>query len=388
MLRALCFAITVFVIPLEFASGDPVADPNTNAALSYWQAFATLPHLTDAEQNKLTSECLAMPLDAPTRELVDKADYALQMMHRGAALPQCDWGVSPEDGIYARLPHGPAARVLSSLACLRARIRFEEGRNAPAISDILAGLALGRHVSQDGLLIVLLFGYNIEHRMADALAQYLPKLNAKEIQDVKTRLATLPAAGSAAKSLLIEEKFGLDWLIRIVKDTKDQDKLLAQLAPLFMKEGPGRSTPQEQVAKAGEFVKACGGSADGIIRFAEKIRPSYASLASKFDLPPSEFEKEFQNEEKKQAGNPVFELMFPALRKVHQQQSRAHVRRALLSAAIAVQLDGPGAQKNVPDPVIGEPFEYAAFEGGFQLRSKLKGQDNHPLSITIDRRGK
>jgi hypothetical protein len=238
------------------------------------------------------------------------------------------------------------------------------------------------------LLIVLLFGYNIEHRMADALAQYLPKLNAKEIQDVKTRLATLPAAGSAAKSLLLEEKFGLDWLIRIVKDTKDQDKLLAQLAPLFMKEGPGRSTPQEQVAKAGEFVKACGGSADGIIRFAEKIRPSYASLASKFDLPPSEFEKEFQNEEKKQAGNPVFELMFPALRKVHQQQSRAHVRRALLSAAIAVQLDGPGAQKNVPDPVIGEPFEYAAFEGGFQLRSKLKGQDNHPLSITIDRGGK
>jgi len=387
MLRALCFAFTIFVIPLGFASGDPVADPNTNAALSYWQAFATLPHLTDVEQNKLTSECLTMPLDAPTRELVDKADYALQMMHRGAALPQCDWGISPEDGIYARLPHGPAARVLSSLACLRARMRFEEG-NALGVSDILAGMALGRHVSQDGLMIVLLVGYNIEHRMSDALALYLPKLNAKEIQDVRTRLTTLPSGGSAAKSLLIEEKFGLDWLIRIVKDMKDQDKLLAQLAPLFMKEGPGRSTPQEQLAKAREFVKACGGSADRIIRFAEKVRPSYASVASKFDLPPSEFEKEFQNEEKKQFGNPVFEVMFPALRKVHQQQARAYVRRALLSAAIAVQLDGPSAQKNVPDPVIGEPFEYVAFEGGFQLRSKLKGQDNQPLSIIIDRRGK
>jgi hypothetical protein len=388
MLRALCFAFTVLVIPLGHVSGDPIADPNTNAALSYWQAFATLPHLTDAEQNKLTSECLTMPLDAPTRELVDKTDYALQMMHRGVALPQCDWGISPEEGIYARLPHGPAARVLSSLACLRARMRFEEGRNALGVSDILAGMALGRHVSQDGLLIVLLVGYNIEHRMADALAQYLPKLNAKEIQDVKTRLATLPSAGSAAKSLLIEEKFGLDWLIRIVKDTKDQDKLLAQLAPLFMKEGPGRSTPQEQLAKAREFAKACGGSVDGIIRFAEKIRPSYASLALKFDLPPSEFEKEFQSEEKKQFGNPVFEVMFPALRKVHQQQARANVRRALLSAAIAVQIDGQGAQKNVPDPVIGESFEYVAFEGGFQLRSKLKGQDNQPLSITIGLRGK
>jgi hypothetical protein len=388
MLRALCLAFTGLVLPLGYASGDPVADPNTNAALSYWQAFATLPHLTDVEQNKLTSECLTMPLDATARELVDKADYALQMMHRGAALPQCDWGVSPEDGIYARLPHGPAARVLSSLACLRARMRFEEGRNSLAVGDILDGMALGRHVSQDGLFIVLLVGYNIEHRMNDALAQYLPKLNAKEIQDVKTRLATLPAGGSAAKSLLLEEKFGLDWLIRTVKDTKDEEKLLAQLAPLFMKEGPGRSTPQEQVAKAREFVKACGGTADGMIRFAEKVRPSYSHLASKFDPPPGEFEKEFQSEEKKQFANPVFEVMFPALRKVHQQQARAYVRRALLSAAIAVQLEGRGAEKNIPDPVIGEPFEYVAFEGGFQLRSKLKGQDNQPFSITIDRRGK
>src|SRR5713226_7712684 len=322
MLRALCLAFAVLVMPLSYASGDPVADPNTNAALSYWQAFATLPHLTDAEQNKLTSECLTMPLDAPTREPVDKADYALQMMHRGAALPQCDWGVGSEEGIYARLPHVPAARVLCSLACLRARMRFEEGRNALAVNDILAGMALGRHVSQDGLMIVLLIGYNIEHRMSDTLALYLPKLDAKEIQDVRKRLATLPAGGSAAKSLSIEEKFGLDWLIRTVKDTKDNDKLLAQLSPLFMREGPGRSTPQEQLAKAGEFIQACGGTGDGVVRFAEKARPSYAFMAAKLELPPDEFEKVFQLEEKKQADNPVFQVIFPSLRKIRLQQAR------------------------------------------------------------------
>ncbi len=155
-----------------------------------------------------------------------------------------------------------------------------------------------------------------------------------------------------------------------------------------MREGPGRSTPQEQLAKAREFIQACGGTGDGVVRFAEKVRPSYAFMAAKLDLPPDEFEKVFQLEEKKQADNPVFQVIFPSLRKIRLQQARTDVRRSLVLAALAVRLDGPGAQKNHPDPVMGESFEYVAFEGGFQLRSKLKGQDNQPLSITIGLRGK
>ncbi len=218
MLRALCFALAVLVMSLGYASGDPIADPNTNAALSYWQAFATMPHLTDAEQNRLTSQCLTMPLDARARELVDQAEYSLQMMQRGAALAHCDWGIGAEEGVYTRLPHGSAARVLASLACLRARMRFEEGRHAPAISDILAGMALSRNVSVGGSLILLLVGYNIEHRMGETLALCLPKLRAEEIQDLKKRLAALPTGGNAASAMHIAEKFDLDWLIRTVKD--------------------------------------------------------------------------------------------------------------------------------------------------------------------------
>jgi hypothetical protein len=36
--------------------------------------------------------------------------------------------------------------------------------------------------------------------------------------------------------------------------------------------------------------------------------------------------------------------------------------------------------------VIGGPFEYMAFDGGFELRSKLK-QDDTPLALTVGRRG-
>ena len=89
----------------------------------------------------------------------------------------------------------------------------------------------------------------------------------------------------------------------------------------------------------------------------------------------------------RQAGNPVFKLFFPALAKVRQSQARAEVRRALLSAAFAVQLDGPDALKKHPDPVVDGSFKYERFAGGFELRSKFE-TDSRPLALTVGRRGK
>jgi hypothetical protein len=100
----------------------------------------------------------------------------------------------------------------------------------------------------------------------------------------------------------------------------------------------------------------------------------------------AEFEKEFARETTRQAGNPVFKLFFPAVAKIGQSQARAEVRRALLSAAFAVQLDSPDVLKTHPDPVAGGPFEYTRFAGGFELRSRF-GQDGHPLSLIVGRRG-
>ena len=384
MLRALCLAMTILVLPLRNASADAPADPGANAALSYWQAFASLPKFTDAEGQKLNAEVLTMPLDAHAREVVTRAEYSLQMMHYGAALRRCDWGINYEEGIYARLPHGPAARLLASLACLRARIRFEEGRPADAIDDILASMTLGRHVSQDGVLIVLLVGYGIEHRVSETLALYLPKLDAKTIKDLKTRLDALPPGGSPAEALKLEEKVGLDWFVRTVKESKDKESLLAALSPLFMSEGEGRPSPEQGRA----FLEKCGGTTDGMLKFAEQVRPSFALMAKKLNLPVNQFEKEFELEEKKQADDPLFKVFFGALRKVRWQQARTDIHRALLSAAIAVQLDGRDALKHHPDPVLGGPFESVAFKGGFELRSRWKNVENKPLALTVGLRGK
>jgi hypothetical protein len=387
MPRALCLIVTVLGLAAGAAPADAPPDLGANAALKYWQAFATLPKLGEADGQKLNAESLTMPLDAHARELVAKADYALEMMHRGAALPRCDWGVSYEDGVYVRLPHADGARTLSALACLRARLRFEDGQSAAAVDDLVAALTLGRHASRDGVLIMTVTGYGIEHRTTDALAQHLPRLDAAAVRALKTRLDALPPGGSTSNGLRYEEISYLDWFVRTVKEAKDKDKLLAVLSPLFTPEGPGRLTPEQQAAKAREFLQRCGGTAEGVVKAAEETRSLYTAMVRKLDLPLDQFEKEFEREKIQRAGNPVFAVFFPAITNVRRAQARTDVRRAMLAAALAVRLDGQGALKDHPDPTTGRPFEYAAFEAGFELRSTLKGRDDKPVTLTVGRRG-
>ena len=148
--------------------------------------------------------------------------------------------------------------------------------------------------------------------------------------------------------------------------------------------GFARTKPREGRA----FLEECGGTSDGVVKMAEETRPSYTLTAKMLELPLDQFEKEFQLEAKKQAGNPVFKTFFPAVSSMRRSQARADVRRALLATALDVQLDGPDALKNHPDPVVGGPFELVAFEGGFELRSKFKPTDDKPWVLIVGRRGK
>jgi hypothetical protein len=388
MLRAWLIAVTLVVLPLGLAAEAP-AERGANAALAYWRAFATLPRLTEAAQKKLNAECLTMPLDAHARDVVQQAAYSLRLLHHGAARSRCDWGIAWEDeGIEVRLPHNDAARLLCSLACLRARVRFENGQSAAALDDVVAGMTLARHVGHDGVFVMTLTGYAIEHRMSEAVAQYLPRLDAATIKDLKKRLDALPPPPRTAAALQLEEKWALSWFARKVKQANDKDSLLAFLSQ-------GADTPE----KGRALLQACGGTAEGVLEWTEKARPSYARMARQMELPLDPFARAWDREASQQAGNPVFALLFPAVEKVRWAQARAEVRRALLAAALAVAAEGRDALKDHLDPVAGGRFEYAAFAGGFELRSRLQADETlrakwkldertlTPLTYTAGRRG-
>jgi hypothetical protein len=387
MLRALCFSTALLIVPCGNASADGPSELGANAALKYWQAFATLPKFTDAEQKTLIGEPLTMPLDAQTRESVNKAEYALRMLHQGAVLPRCDWAVDWEaSGIEALLPQLIAARVTTSLACLRARIRFEEGQRALAIDDVVAAITLGRHVSLDGSLISVLVGYAIEGRLSDAIALYLPQLDPAAIRDLKARLDGLPQGGSPAVGLRVGEEKTLDWFINKVKAANDKERLLALATSIALLAAKPEEIEQARKTGGQALLDKCGGTAASLLQVAEAARPSYRLMAEKMALPIAEFDKEFERESARQAGNPVFQIFFPAMSKARQSQARADVRYALLAAAFAIQLDGPDALVKHPDPVAGGPFEYAKYAGGFELRSKFDAGGKPPV-LTVGRRG-
>jgi hypothetical protein len=176
----------------------------------------------------------------------------------------------------------------------------------------------------------------------------------------------------------------MDWFVRKVTEAKDEESLLNLVSLVAASEGTGRDRREEARA----FLKECGGTADGVVKFHEELRPCFERFATMFDLPLDQFEKQFERESIDRARNPLFKRVFAAFPEIRRAQARTDVRRALLSAAVAVQLDGQGALKNYPDPVGGGAFEHVAFEGGFELRSKLKQADDKPLSLAVGRRGK
>jgi hypothetical protein len=386
MLRTFSLAMTLLMLPCGIASADAPCDLDANAALKYWQAFAQLPKLTDVEEHKLNEECLTMPLDAHARELVDKAAYAFRMVHRAAALPRCAWGLGLEEGIDLLIPHVQAARTLSSLACLRARIRFEDGHNAEAIDDLLDAMTMGRHVSRDGTLIAVLVNFTIEHRTGETLARYLPQLDPATIKGVKARLAALPPAETPIQGLAsFEEKACLDWFIRKFKEHKDKEGLVSFLSAYCSHHG---DSPEQSRERGRAFFEECGGTLDGLLKMAEETRPCYALAARMLELPLDQCEKQFQLEASKHARNPVFKTIFPPVVSLRRSQARTDVFRALLAAALDVQLEQPDALKSHPDPVVGGPFEMVAFNGGFELRSKFKPEGGNPWVLIVGRRGR
>jgi hypothetical protein len=354
------------------------ADLAANAALKYWQAFSTMPKLDEKFQ---PGDVETMPLDAKTKRLIGSADYSLEQMHYGAALPRCVWAISlEEDGIRTLLPECQAARNLTALARLRIRLRFEEGKAAAAVDDAVDALTLGRHVSRDGTLIAVLVGIAIEQGVTDTLAADLPKLDAAALKKLAARLEALPPDYTAADAIRIgEERAGLDWFIRQVKATTDKDKLINLLDEMTFSEGVGSK------AKAKAFLEECGGTAEGVVKYAEQTRPLYAAAAQALALPSDQFEKAWDALNKKSADNPVSKLLFPAVNHVRQAEDRLRTRRALRKAALAILIDGPDAAKTQRDPFGDGPFEYIPFDGGFELRSKFKAQDK-PVSLTVGRR--
>jgi len=352
--------------------------PEPNAALVYWQAFAMLPRFEPGQFDALAAAEKG-DLDDEARGLIDSVSRSLTIMHRASRMARADWGLPyEEDGINLLLPHVDRGRTLARLATLRARREFESGDVGRGCDDLLATLALARHLGQDGLLICFLVQHSIEEGAYNLFAKHLARWTPARHHELLARIEKLPAGGSIAEVFRTGDRLSVKWLLARLDAMKGdrpevwKDKVVALLTEVNNEEGRART-----IRKTLDGLKD-----DTPARFAAEVRKlsaAHEKMAKLADEPPEQAVIRFADlldEVKKE--NPVasFLLVPTQVSMIWERAAANRVRVEMLRTAVAI-LDGK--------PVAKGDLEQREVEGGgFELRSKLKVK-GRPLTMRFMR---
>jgi len=334
------------------------------------QSYALAPDAPTKLQKALES-----PFDGEVEKLVAAAEDALVEFRHGAAIKRCDWSMSLEDGPLANTAHRGAIMELVAVSGLRARLRFRDGDTPGALGDVLAAIAAARHLSVDGSLASVLFAYKLENAVAAILAQNLHGFSPAQLNELSTKLDALPK-GFSLGTALESEKLGRNDLLTASQGAKDRDDLIGRLVNKI-------PVLQSKPELAREIVDGCGSSVVGFVNCVNQQQSFYASWASRFTLPPEQFEMSYKAEiQELSRTNPVVREFTPNLPRLRWAEAYSQTRRALLRAAIAVRMEGPDALNRHLDPYDGNPFPYAPVGSGFKLQSQLS-EGGIPISLSI-----
>jgi hypothetical protein len=359
--------LTALVLSAAPALADG-SDASGNAAVKYWQAFGLLPRC-DKDQEKLLQDWDKVPLDQATVQLVEAGKGTLLYLHRGAALPRCDWQLDLSDGPMLLMPHLECARNTARLACLRARWKFHEGKPQEAVEDVAAVLTLARHTGNDGTMISILVSFAIERMAIHAVQADFAKLDAATLKYMSTKMEQLPKVKSMHDCILCERDYMLGWMIKEVKKVEAEK-------PGSWKDVVKQISSEKDAERVFQAVDA----PDKLIRLLDGLLPMYDEMAKMLSLPRDQFDAKWKPYLlKAQTTNVLTDLLIPALDKMVSSEQQAQTRTALFRAALEVALVGPEKAKKLADPFGSGRFVYKEIPGGFSLQSELKDKDGKQL---------
>jgi len=156
-------AVLAALLPMQSAR----ADASRNAALRYWRGLALLsPELEEAIKAVDFDDLIGDPDWSPngtTREALESSD-AQSVIHeflKAGALPECDFGADPEDGIELLLPHLGGLRTGAKLLLLDGRTKLVDGDSQAASARFAAVYELAAHTAEDNFLVNSLVSVSI-----------------------------------------------------------------------------------------------------------------------------------------------------------------------------------------------------------------------------------
>ena len=185
------------------------ADVGDNAALVYWQAFASLGRLSDAEAKMLTKWREAKVDAKATVATLDRHSDTLQLLHKAAASEACDWGLDTSEGFNMLMPHLGKARQLGRLACLRARVRLGEGNADGAVADLRAASGLALHTGRPPMLISQLVQLALQRHVLEVLEDDAHRLAPAQRKALIADLARWLPVPSVVDGLRMEKQLAL-----------------------------------------------------------------------------------------------------------------------------------------------------------------------------------
>jgi hypothetical protein len=365
-----------FLLLLIFQTRAFAQPKDRNAAVQYLRADVALHQaypLPPQAWVKL-EQALEQPLSAEDEKLVAAASETFTELQHGAKSKLCDWQVNAEDGPFANTSHRGAVMELVAVSALRARLRLRDGDHNGAISDLLAAYSAARHLSLDGSIASVLFGYKLEREVTAVLQNAIALLTPAELETLESGLAGLPQ-GSTMQSAITAEKLNRNDLAGITSNAHTHDELISRVA--------GIPSLANDRAKAQELVDGCAGSLAGVMNCIDKQRAFYEKWMANFGLPPETFQQQYDPDYAMASiGNPILQRFTPMLSRFRWAESYNNTRRALLNAAVAVQRSGAKELSRYPDPSNGRPFNCTQLANGFVLESALK-ENGKPISLSV-----
>ena len=365
----------LFVCPALGVADAPVA--NTNPALIYWQALMELPNLSPTEQALLDGFRDA-PLDDEYEALVHRYDPPLRLAAKAANLKnqRCDWGIDLQDGPDTFLPHLARAKTLTKAAQMRARFFLHKKNENQVLSDLNATFILGRQLATDGILISALVQIAIESIVVQTVAENFYKFTDAGLASLIAGFDSAPPRETIARALSFGERTLVAWYAKKIKEIQakhqNESAALAQIRELLAE----KTSETKDYRKADQFLKAAGGTIEGLIASVRATDALYDNMERIAKLDYNDFIRVNQEffDKIETSSNPFVMTFFPALKKSREKEFLVQSRIEKVRAAVQYRRHGQSAVAAVRDPMGGAPFRFRRFSldgenRGFEIAS-------------------
>jgi hypothetical protein len=375
-------ALLVAMGTLTSARGDT----NINPALLYYQAFLLEPHLSDADHDYLFTNVWqgrVLPERFGTLMANNYGNY-LQLLQRAVEQKQpCDWGIDLSRGPATLLPHlSPCKRAAQTLR-LHAMWELQQGDEAAARDDLVAGLTVGRNSAPEGFLIGVLVQIADESIVYSTVAENFSKFSPDTLQQLEAGFESAPARTTMAAGVAQEQIIHTGWLRNKLQSIQREhpgndaevlaairDDATLQGFEYFGNDGQRDTNVWNRIAAA------AGGTSDGVIGLVRELDPWYARLHKTLLLPQPEFDAQARafDTELQTAANPLVKILLPYTLTPRHKEFTIQVEAAMVRAAVEYKLHGEAGLNSVMDPAGKGPFTLQRFvfqgeDRGFKLTS-------------------